>query len=297
MVGSAPPRPAGGAPSALSAMIAPTAPASCAFFTLTVKPHVPRSTMTIFPAIADALVNGEQPSVVSGPAALAGSSPSTTCPMTPGDDSGGPNAAAPMAYTPAMVPGLVTRSNGVPTYSPVGTAASHRRPGDDDVARVLRGSDPLRIVIYSQAFPVDVVVHQMHVGIAVAVERYTGRQAHERLEAKAVGELVQETVTRSMLAPWFVSKPIPAGTGQAAGVAKVAVESRPDVRPSQYRSPASHQSRPVCRSTPSCTSYLPVLRLGSRERQQARPPIRELRSSPCRSAVRMWRGFDLSGAV
>src|SRR4051812_9199301 len=72
IVASAPPRPGTGAeeraadvPPALSAMITPIAPASCAFFTFTVKPHVPRSIIAILPATF--VVMAEQPSVVDGP--------------------------------------------------------------------------------------------------------------------------------------------------------------------------------------------------------------------------------------
>ena len=78
IVGSVPPRAAGGVPGALSAMITPTAPASWAFFTLTMKPQVPRSMRAMLPATAAALVIAEQPSVVLGPAPSAGSRAMTT---------------------------------------------------------------------------------------------------------------------------------------------------------------------------------------------------------------------------
>ena len=72
IVGSAPPRPAGMQPAGvavLSAMMTPTAPASCAFFTLTTKPHRPRSISAILPARAAALTGGaSQPSLIGATA-------------------------------------------------------------------------------------------------------------------------------------------------------------------------------------------------------------------------------------
>src|SRR6266446_6860518 len=64
IVGSNPPRPAGGLPATLSTMTTPIAPAACAFFAFAVNAQVPRSMSAIFPAIAAALVKVVQPSVV-----------------------------------------------------------------------------------------------------------------------------------------------------------------------------------------------------------------------------------------
>ncbi len=83
------------APAAELAMITATAPAFCAFLTLTTKPQVPRSIRAMLPAIAAALVSGEQPSVVEGPAASAGSRPITTLPVRPAGGGGPPKAAVP----------------------------------------------------------------------------------------------------------------------------------------------------------------------------------------------------------
>src|SRR5579863_5017381 len=111
MVGSVPPRPAGGDPGALSAMMTPTAPAFCAFFTLTVKAQVPRSMSAMLPATAAALVSAVQASVVSGPAALAASSATTTLWGPGGVPLGvtaGPNVAPAARKSPAIAAGVFT---------------------------------------------------------------------------------------------------------------------------------------------------------------------------------------------
>src|SRR5918994_179959 len=88
IVGSVPPM-APGSPGTLFTTITPTAPAFCAFLTLTVKPHVPRSTTAMLPATSAAFVSGLQASVVDGPASSAGSSAATTSPETPVGVGGG----------------------------------------------------------------------------------------------------------------------------------------------------------------------------------------------------------------
>src|SRR5947209_1106966 len=96
---------------ALLAMITPTAPAFWAFFALTAKPQVPRSTSAMLPATAAALVSGEQPSAVGGPAPSAGSSAITTLAVNP--PGGGPSAnavAVPVRKLPAIPAGALTRS-------------------------------------------------------------------------------------------------------------------------------------------------------------------------------------------
>src|SRR6185503_12948148 len=92
MVGSAPPM-VPNAPAALLATITDVAPAFWAFFTFTTKPQVPRSTRAILPAIAPALVKGEQASVVVGDPGTAGSSACTTLPVIPAGGTGEPNSA------------------------------------------------------------------------------------------------------------------------------------------------------------------------------------------------------------
>jgi hypothetical protein len=77
-------------------MMTPSAPASCAFFTFTVKLQVPRSMNAMLPEIAPAFVSAEQPSVLLGPAPSAGSNARTTLAVIPGDDNGAPNTAVPM---------------------------------------------------------------------------------------------------------------------------------------------------------------------------------------------------------
>ena len=99
-------------------MRTPMAPAFCAFLTLTIKPHVPRSISAILPATAEALVMGEQPSVVEGPAPSPGSSASTTSPVTPVSVSGGPKAAAPKGYGPIA-------GNTTLTWMPLPATAGH----------------------------------------------------------------------------------------------------------------------------------------------------------------------------
>jgi len=92
MVGSAPPM-APHTPVALLTITTPVAPASWAFFTLTVKPQVPRSIIAIFPATAAALVIAVQPSLVSGPETSAASSAATHWPLKLAEVGAGPNAA------------------------------------------------------------------------------------------------------------------------------------------------------------------------------------------------------------
>src|SRR5678815_5096559 len=74
-------------------IITPSAPASCAFFTFTVKLQVPRSMNAMLPEIVPPFVNEEQPSVLLGPAPSAGSNARTTLAVIPGDDNGAPNTA------------------------------------------------------------------------------------------------------------------------------------------------------------------------------------------------------------
>src|SRR5881397_3304406 len=54
IVGSVPPKPGGGVPATLSTTMTPIAPTFWTFLTLTVKPHVPRSTSAILPFTARA---------------------------------------------------------------------------------------------------------------------------------------------------------------------------------------------------------------------------------------------------
>src|SRR5262245_1209717 len=77
------------------AMITAIAPAFWAFFALTAKPQVPRLRKAMLPATAAALVIGEQPSTVDGPAASAASSARTTPPVRPVLVTGAPNCARP----------------------------------------------------------------------------------------------------------------------------------------------------------------------------------------------------------
>ena len=76
-------------------MITPIAPAFWAFFTLMVKPQVPRSISAILPATWAPLDSGEQPSVVLGPAASAASCDRATTPLKLLVVSAGPKPAVP----------------------------------------------------------------------------------------------------------------------------------------------------------------------------------------------------------
>src|SRR5918993_120997 len=95
MDGSAPLKPGGGLPATLLAMITPVAPASWAFLVLIDAAQMPRSTSAILPAMAEALVNGVQPSVVDGPASFASSRPRTTLPPKLPGPAAGPNDVVP----------------------------------------------------------------------------------------------------------------------------------------------------------------------------------------------------------
>src|SRR5882762_2967313 len=128
MVGSAPPKPAGGAPAALSATTTAIAPAFCAFFTFTMNPQVPRVTSAMLPATAPALVRGEQASKVVGPAPSAGSNAATIVPVMPAEERAEPKAAVPTAYLPKAAPAVVTFRFGVPNERTLGTAASTCEP-------------------------------------------------------------------------------------------------------------------------------------------------------------------------
>src|SRR5689334_16070028 len=92
IVGSAPPRPCGGQPGALSATMTPIAPASWQFFTLTTKPQVPRLTSAIWPARLPG-ASASHASLTSGDAMP--SLTSVTGPVTGPADSGVPNDASP----------------------------------------------------------------------------------------------------------------------------------------------------------------------------------------------------------
>src|SRR6266542_95637 len=87
MLSSGPPMPAGGLSETLSATSMAIAPAFWQFLAfktnVQLPPVGPRSTSAVFPATADAVVSGEQPSVVEGPKELAGSAAATTWPVTP----------------------------------------------------------------------------------------------------------------------------------------------------------------------------------------------------------------------
>src|ERR1700709_1833680 len=110
IVGSTPDMPAGGLPATLSAMSTAVAPAFWAFFTLTAKPQVPRSRRAILPVRL--VVMAEQPSVVEGPAASAGSRARATVPVTPGAGGKGPKVAVPTRKAPSAA-GARTVTSGV----------------------------------------------------------------------------------------------------------------------------------------------------------------------------------------
>src|SRR5262245_38071809 len=118
IVGSLPPRPAGGAPGALSATSTASAPAFCAFLTLITKPQVPRSTSAILPV--KSLVIGLQPSDVDGPAASAGSVAITTSAVTPAIVSDAPNDAGPNISNGPFA--VTLRTNGSPNCRTFGTS-------------------------------------------------------------------------------------------------------------------------------------------------------------------------------
>src|SRR5690349_854763 len=124
MVASAPPSPGGGEPAALSAAITAMAPASCAFFTLTVNAQVPRSTSAILPATL--LMMGSQASVVAPVPSLA----STTSPVTPVALSCGPKLAGPNRNAP-LKPGLLPSSAGSPGCSTFGVSCFTCSPVHD----------------------------------------------------------------------------------------------------------------------------------------------------------------------
>src|SRR6185295_6837625 len=107
---------------------------------------------TIEPATE--FVSGEQPSVVDGPAAFAGSRPRTTGPARPGEASAGPKAAAPTLNGPAIEAGAVTCRSGVPAASVVGTAAL--TAGPSQATRRVRTMEAARCpsVIVPQCRPV-----------------------------------------------------------------------------------------------------------------------------------------------
>ena len=155
MEGSVPPSPAGGEPAALSATTTAIAPASWAFFTLTVKLQSPRSTRATLPAIAAALVIAEQPSVAEGPAVSAASSAPARFPEIPGDASAGPNSAAPTGYSPATAAGVSTRIRGVPAERTSGTARPNPKTGPGDVPGIHRGRRRPAGDISVQLWPVD----------------------------------------------------------------------------------------------------------------------------------------------
>jgi len=90
MVGSDASQPGGGPPATLSATITAIAPASWQFFTLTMKPQVPRSTSAMLPADVAGLVSGEQAFERRRTGAVGRIEPATTVPVTPGDEIGGP---------------------------------------------------------------------------------------------------------------------------------------------------------------------------------------------------------------
>ena len=121
--GSAPPRPGGGLPATLLAMMTAIAPAFFALRALLVKLHEPRSINAMLPAMADALVSAEQPSVVDVPALSLGSSASTMLPVVPVAVTAGPNDAAPKSYLPAIDAGALIFSAGVPGAKTAGTSA------------------------------------------------------------------------------------------------------------------------------------------------------------------------------
>src|SRR5579863_6761422 len=93
MVESVPPNGSGGLPATLLAIRTPTAPAFCAFSTLTVKLHVPRSMRAIFPLTAAALAPESALHTRLGLELI--SKACTTWAVTPGLESAGPKSAGP----------------------------------------------------------------------------------------------------------------------------------------------------------------------------------------------------------
>src|SRR6185295_9697793 len=126
IVGSTPAMPAGGLPATLSTTTTAMAPAFWAFLALTTKPQKPRSTTAIFPAMAAALVIGEQPSKAVPPGAGGGGSiGSMACartPVTPSAVRAGPNCARPTRSGPRPA-GALTVSSGAPNARVLGTVA------------------------------------------------------------------------------------------------------------------------------------------------------------------------------
>src|SRR5262245_35587807 len=119
IVGSTPPIPGGGEPATLLAMITARAPAFWAFFTLTLKPHAPRSIRAILLLTARefAAVNGSHPGP-DGDVSTIG----IRSPVTPAAVKGGPNCAVPTRYVPATFGGRLTTICGVPGWSTKGTS-------------------------------------------------------------------------------------------------------------------------------------------------------------------------------
>src|ERR1043166_663742 len=100
IVGSEPPKPGGTVGSTLVEtlpIITATAPAFCAFFTLTTKLHPPRLMNAIFPDTAPPIA--EQPSTGFVPATFA---------VIPEELSGGPKSANPTLKFPANAGGEFT---------------------------------------------------------------------------------------------------------------------------------------------------------------------------------------------
>ncbi len=113
MVASVPPMSIGDSLPLLSATITPVAPASCAFFTLTVKLQFPRSTRAILPVTAGAFVSALQ-AVVVDPAESAAAVAAMTCPETERAEIAGPKLAVPIVYAPAAAAGAETKRPGLP---------------------------------------------------------------------------------------------------------------------------------------------------------------------------------------
>src|SRR3954452_22376337 len=106
-------------------MITACAPAAVALRAFCANPHRPRSTSAIFPEIAAALVNAEQPSVDVPPASTA-SSAATTFADTVGFPMAGPKAAVPNWKGPAIDAGVSTCTVGLPRTSTEGACSVTR---------------------------------------------------------------------------------------------------------------------------------------------------------------------------
>ena len=122
-----------------------------AFRALTAKPQKPRSISAMLPAIAAALVNGEQPSVAVPAAARSEAPPvrwhrrQARRSLDVGVAQRGSECGVPNWYTPATAAGASTRSSGLPKISTCGTSAVTLGPFHDHAGEAGRRRQALRV--------------------------------------------------------------------------------------------------------------------------------------------------------